>query len=128
MQYVDKAYYKNTYKGIILTDDNADRYLSIASRHANTICRGRVEGTGFNNLSSFRKSSIQEVVCRQAEFLYQNESMLETYLSSYAINGVTMQFGQSWNLHTEGGIAMPEELYQILLRTGLCYRGFGYYG
>nr|DAM76194.1 MAG TPA: putative head-tail connector protein [Caudoviricetes sp.] len=32
MQYVDKAYYKDTYKGIILTDDNADRYLTIASR------------------------------------------------------------------------------------------------
>lgn len=83
---------------------------------------------GFDSLSPFRKSSIQEVICRQAEFLNQNESMLETYLSSYAINGVSMQFGQAWNLHVEGGIAIPEELYQTLLRTGLCYRGFGYYG
>lgn len=128
MQYVDKAYYKDTYNGIILTEGNADRYLTIASRQVNTICRGRIEGMGFDSLSSFRKSSIQEVICRQAEFLYQNESMLETYLSSYAINGVSMQFGQAWNLHVEGGIAMPEELYQILLRTGLCCRGFGYYG
>ena len=128
MQYVDKAYYKDTYNGIILTEGNADRYLTIASRQVNTICRGRIEGMGFDSLSSFRKSSIQDVICRQAEFLYQNESMLETYLSSYAINGVSMQFGQAWNLHVEGGIAMPEELYQTLLRTGLCYRGFGYYG
>lgn len=128
MQYVDKAYYKDTYNGIILTEDNADRYLTIASRQVNTICRGRIEGMGFDGLSPFRKSSIQDVICRQAEFLYQNESMLETYLSSYAINGVSMQFGQAWNLHVEGGIAMPEELYQTLLRTGLCYRGFGYYG
>lgn len=128
MQYVDKAYYKGTYNGIILTDDNADRYLSIASRQVNTICRGQIEGMGFDNLSPFRKSSIQEVICRQAEFLYQNESMLETYLNSYAINGVVMQFGQAWNLHVEDGIAMPRELYQVLLRTGLCYRGFGYYG
>lgn len=128
MEYVDKAYYKGTYNGIILTDDNADRYLSIASRQVNTICRGRIEGMGFDNLSPFRKSSIQEVICRQAEFLYQNESMLETYLNSYAINGVAMQFGQAWNLHMEDGIAMPRELYQVLLRTGLCYRGFGYYG
>ncbi|WP_040333576.1 head-tail connector protein [Bulleidia extructa] len=128
MQYVDKAYYKGTYNGIILTDDNADRYLSIASRQVNTICRGQIEGMGFDNLSPFRKSSIQEVICRQAEFLYQNESMLETYLNSYAINGVVMQFGQAWNLHVEDGIAMHRELYQVLLRTGLCYRGFGYYG
>lgn len=128
MQYVDKAYYKGTYNGIILTDDNADRYLSIASRQVNTICRGRIEGMGFDDLSPFRKSSIQEVICRQAEFLYQNESMLETYLNSYAINGVVMQFGQAWNLHVEDGIAMPRELYQTLLRTGLCYRGFSYYG
>lgn len=128
MQYVNFAYYKDTYGGVLLTDENADRYLKQASRQVNTICRGRIEGMGFDGLSPFRKSSIQDVICRQAEFLYQNESMLETYLSSYAINGVSMQFGQAWNLHVEDGIAIPKELYQMLLRTGLCYRGFGYYG
>lgn len=128
MQYVSYTYYRDTYGGVLLTDENADRYLKQASRQVNTICRGRIEGVGFDSLSPFRKSSIQDVVCRQAEFLYQNESMLETYLNSYAINGVSMQFGQAWNLHVEDGIAMPKELYQVLLRTGLCYRGFGYYG
>ena len=128
MQYVSYTYYRDTYGGVLLTDENADRYLKQASRQVNTICRGRIEGMGFDSLSPFRKSSIQDVICRQAEFLYQNESMLETYLSSYAINGVSMQFGQAWNLHVEDGIAMPKELYQVLLRTGLCYRGFGYYG
>ncbi len=128
MQYVSYTYYRDTYGGVLLTDENADRYLKQASRQVNTICRGRIEGVGFDSLSPFRKSSIQDVVCRQAEFLYQNESMLETYLNSYAINGVSMQFGQAWNLHVEDGIAMPKELYQVLLRTGLCYRGLGYYG
>ena len=128
MQYVSYTYYRDTYGGVLLTDENADRYLKQASRQVNTICRGRIEGMGFDNLPPFRKSSIQDVVCRQAEFLYQNESMLETYLNSYAISGVSMQFGQAWNLHVEDGIAMPKELYQVLLRTGLCYRGFGYYG
>lgn len=128
MQYVSYTYYRDTYGGVLLTDENADRYLKQASRQVNTICRGRIEEVGFDSLSPFRKSSIQDVICRQAEFLYQNESMLETYLSSYAINGVSMQFGQAWNLHVEGGIAIPEELYQTLLRTGLCYRGLGYYG
>lgn len=128
MQYVSYTYYRDTYGGVLLTDENADRYLKQASRQVNTICRGRIEGMGFDSLSPFRKSSIQDVICRQAEFLYQNKSMLETYLSSYAINGVSMQFGQAWNLHVEDGIAMPRELYQVLLRTGLCYRGFGYYG
>ena len=128
MQYVIYTYYRDTYGGVLLTDENADRYLKQASRQVNTICRGRIEGVGFDSLSPFRKSSIQDVVCRQAEFLYQNESMLETYLNSYAINGVSMQFGQAWNLHVEDGIAMPKELYQVLLRTGLCYRGFDCYG
>lgn len=128
MQYVSYTYYRDTYGGVLLTGENADRYLKQASRQVNTICRGRIEGVGFDSLSPFRKSSIQDVVCRQAEFLYQNESVLETYLNSYAINGVSMQFGQAWNLHVEDGIAMPKELYQVLLRTGLCYRGLGYYG
>lgn len=128
MQYADFAYYKNTFGGTILTEENANHYLMLASRHANNLCRGRIEGRDLENLSPFRISSIKEVVCQQAEFLFQNEDMLSMYLNQYAINGVSMQFGNSWNLHIEDGIAMPMQTYQTLMRTGLCYRGFHNYG
>lgn len=126
MQYVDYAYYRDTYKGSVLTADNADRYLSRASFDANNLTFGRIESKGFDNLSDFRKDSIREAVCLQADFLAENSDMLETYLSQYSINGVSMQFGSSWNLHIESGVAMPESCYQILAGTGMCYRGFGY--
>lgn len=124
MQYANYAYYKDTYGGTLLTDENASHFLSLASRQANNLCRGKIEGIGFNKLSLFRQESIKEVVCQQAEFLFENESMLSTYMNSYAINGVSMQFGNSWNLYTENGVAIPKAVYQTLLRTGLCYRGF----
>lgn len=127
MQYVDYAYYKNVHHGILLSKEEADKYLERASEQANLICRGRIEGIGFEGLSSFRQNEIKKFVCYQAEFLFQNEDLLQTYLNSYSINGVSMQFGNSWNLHVESGLAMPRELYQRLLRTGLCYRGWGYY-
>jgi hypothetical protein len=128
MQYADFAYYRDTYKGTVLTEENADHYLQKASRDANTLTFSRIEGTGFAGLSLFRQESVREAVCRQAEFLMQNEDMLSTYLNEYSINGVSMKFGDSWNLHVENGVAMPEDAYQILLRTGLCYRGFMNYG
>lgn len=128
MQYADFAYYNDTFKGTVLTEDSADHYLMWASRDINNLTFGRIEGTGLENLSPFRQESIKEAVCRQAEFLQQNEDLISTYLNQYSINGVSMQFGSSWNLHVENGIAIPENVYQILLRTGLCYRGFMNYG
>ena len=128
MQYADFAYYNDTFKGTVLTEDSADHYLMWASRDINNLAFGRIEGTGLENLSPFRQESIKEAVCRQAEFLQHNEDLISTYLNQYSINGVSMQFGSSWNLHVENGIAIPENVYQILLRTGLCYRGFMNYG
>jgi hypothetical protein len=123
MEYADFTYYTDTFKGTVLTADNADHFLQLASRQANNMTRGRISGIGFDNLSLFRQLSIQDVVCEQAEFLYQNEDVLQTYLQQYSINGVSMSFGQNWNLHIEGGTAMPESTYQTLVRTGLCYAG-----
>ncbi len=49
---------------------------------------------------------IREVVCQQAEFEYENADEINTILQGYSINGVSAQFGSSWNVFTDKGVAM----------------------
>ena len=60
------------------------------------------------------------MVCHQAEFEYENADEIGSVLSSYSINGVSAQFGSSWNVMTDKGIAMRRDDYAFLSQTGLC--------
>ncbi len=125
--------------GSLIPGDSLRRLLIQASRHIDTLTYNRIVGRGFDNLTEFQKNVIQEVVCRQAEFEYENadeiSSVLSSYsingvsaqfgeissvLSSYSINGVSAQFGSSWNVFTDRGIAMKRDDYALLCQTGLC--------
>ena len=80
----------------------------------------RIVGRGFLNLTEFQQEIIREVICRQAEFEYENADEISSVLSSYSINGVSAQFGSSWNVFTGKGIAMKRDDYTLLCQTGLC--------
>lgn len=121
--YVDASYYTDVYKGNILSGDAIDTYLKKASRHIDALTFNRVVGK-FDLLTSFQKEIIQEVACQQAEFEYQNQSLLDSVLSSYSINGVSMNFGDSWNIKIINGIAIKQDLFDLLSQTGLCVRSF----
>ena len=62
------------------------------------------------------------MVCLQAEFEYENEDEINTILSGYSINGVSAQFGSSWNVFMEKGVAMKRDVYALLSQAGLCCR------
>lgn len=109
----------------IISQDDADKMLRQASRHVDALTFNRIVGRGFDNLTEFQKDVIKEVVCRQAEFEYENEDMINTVLSSYSLNGVSMNFGSSWNLYIENGVAIRKDLYSLLKQTGLCCRLVG---
>ncbi|MGN0987403.1 MAG: hypothetical protein ACI4OO_06150, partial [Otoolea sp.] len=72
--------------------------------------------------TEFQQEIIQEVVCQQAEFEYENEDEINTILQSYSLNGASVQFGQSWNVYTDKGVAMKRDVYALLSQTGLCCR------
>ena len=36
--------------------------------------------------------------------------------------GIAAQFGSSWNIFTDKGVAMKRDLYALLCQTGLCCR------
>lgn len=46
--------------------------------------------------------------------------MIDTVLSGYSLNGASVQFGQSWNVYADKGVAMKKDVYALLAQTGLC--------
>lgn len=105
--------------------DVSDADLLQASRHIDSLTYNRIVSIGYEQLTSFQQEIIKEVCCRQARFEVENADVISTVLSSYSINGVAMQFGDSWNIFTDHGVAMQKDLYSLLCQTGLCVRTIG---
>ena len=120
--YVTPEYYKETYKGSTVPEDELERVLKQASRHIDSLTYNRIVGRGFSNLTEFQQEVIQEVICLQADFEHENADEISTILSSYSLNGASVSFGSSWNVFTDKGIAMMRDVYALLSQTGLCCR------
>ena len=117
--YATESYYLDTYEGILIPEDEIEKALKQASRHVDSLTYNRIVGRGFLNLAEFQQEIIREVICRQAEFEYENADEISSVLSSYSINGVSAQFSSSWNVFTGKGIAMKRDDYTLLCQTGL---------
>lgn len=96
--------------------------LRQASRHIDSLTYNRIVGQGFSELTAFQQDVVREVVCLQADFEYENADEINTILQGYSINGVSAQFGNSWNVFTASGVAMKRDVYALLCQTGLCCR------
>ena len=79
--YATERYYESNYGGNLISEDSLRRFLMQASRHIDTLTYNRIVGQGFDNLTEFQKNVIQEVVCRQAEFEYENADEISTSFS-----------------------------------------------
>lgn len=101
--YADTAYYAEVYKGSIVPAEDLEKMLKQASRHIDSLTYNRIVGRGFSDLTPFQRGNIQEVCCMQADFEYQNREIFDMILQDYSINGVSMQFGESWNVTTQKG-------------------------
>ena len=120
--YATPEYYTDTYGGTLILENDIARALQIASRHIDSLTYNRIVGQGFSSLTQFQQDIIQDVVCQQADFETENADEINSILSSYSINGVSAQFGSSWNIFTDKGVAMKRDLYALLCQTGLCCR------
>ena len=120
--YVTPEYYRETYGGSQIPENELERALTQASRHIDSLTYNRIVGRGFSNLTAFQQDVIQEVVCQQADFEWENADEINTILQGYSINGVSAQFGSSWNVFTDKGVAMKRDVYALLSQTGLCCR------
>lgn len=120
--YATPEYYTDTYGGTLILENDIARALQIASRHIDSLTYNRIVGRGFSSLTQFQRDIIKDVVCQQADFETENADEINSILSSYSINGVSAQFGSSWNVFTDKGVAMKRDLYALLCQTGLCCR------
>ena len=120
--YVTAEYYQKEYGVSIVPEDDLKKALRQASRHIDSLTYNRIVGQGFSTLTEFQQDVIREVVCQQADFETENEDEINTILQSYSINGVSAQFGSSWNVFTDKGVAMKRDVYALLCQTGLCCR------
>ena len=120
--YASPGYYQGKYEGTLIEDDDLKKALVQASRHIDSLTYNRIVGRGFSNLTPFQQDIIKDVVCQQADFEAENADEINSVLSSYSINGVSAQFGSSWNVFTDKGVAMKRDLYALLCQTGLCCR------
>lgn len=120
--YVDKKYYLNDYKSEKISDDEIENSLKEASMHIDTLTYNRIVGKGFENLTKFQQDIIKEVVCKLADFEYENADLLKSPLNSYSINGVSASFSASWNIEIQNGVAIPKDYYSLLSQTGLTCR------
>ena len=120
--YADEVYYTNVYGGTLISADDLPKALRQASRHVDSLTFNRIVGCGFANLTPYQQEIIRETVCSQADFEAQNADLIESVLSSYSLNGVSMQFSDAWNVYADKGVAMRRDIYAILSQTGLCCR------
>lgn len=120
--YVTASEYAEMGYTAIPTED-LPKYLLKASRDVDTLTFNRIVAKGFDNLTEFQQEIIKTVVCEQASFLYENKDAIDSILSSYSINSVSMTFGDGFNVAMENGLPVQKTVYSILEQTGLCWRG-----
>ncbi len=117
--YVNEDFYTE-YSGLI-PQDELNRALRKASRHIDSLTFNRIVGR-FDDLTEFQQETIRECCCELADFEYENGELIESVLSDYSINGVSMKFGENWNVSVESGVAIRKDIYDMLKQTGLCCR------
>lgn len=120
--YAKVDYYKENYN-LLEEAKDIQKYLEKASIQIDILTYSRIGGEeGYNNLTPFQKAVIKDVCCQLAEFIYENEETLNNPFTSYSINGVSMNIGESFNVHIQNGICIPNSIYQYLRQTGLTTR------
>lgn len=122
--YVSVEEYEQT--GGEIPADEQEAALTLASHHVDALTYNRIIAIGWDNLTEFQKEIIQDTVCRQADFEYENSDMIRSVLSGYSLNGASVQFGSSWNVVTQNGVTMQRDIYALLCQTGLCCRSLGW--
>lgn len=100
-----------------------DKIINGANNAIDVLTYSRINAIGFENLTPFQQRIVSECAFEIAEFLLENREILDTPLSSYSINGVSMQFKFNQTVHCSNGVVVPETTYRKIMSTNLCYGG-----
>jgi len=89
MPYVDATYYKNSYYGTVVPDDELDTYLGRASNHIDILTFYRIEN--IDDLTAFQQKAVKNAVCAQADQDYSNKDFSPS-VQSYSVEGVSVSY------------------------------------
>lgn len=122
---IDLNYYFDVYHGTVLTNDEAgEKALNRAYRQINIICKNRLDDGTIDSFPEKVQNIVKTVICEQADFNTDNADLINSALSEYKINGVSVKFETNSQIKNYGGIFIKGELISELAIYGLTYRGF----
>jgi len=121
MPYADVTYYKDTYLGTLIPEDQRAKALKDASRDIDSLTYNRITSIGFNNLTEFQKTIIQEVTCLHADFKHQYGDFLDSPITGYGAGSTSVSF-KTTGVAGQNGISTSKQVYAMLRQTGLMSR------
>ncbi|MBC2392211.1 hypothetical protein [Listeria booriae] len=130
MDYIDKDYYRNIYKGSpIDSDSELDILITRASRDIDRYTRYVIVQTGFDNLIEFQQDRVKEATAAQVEFLDINGLTASTVDSGAGGSFDIGNYSEGKGAAGGGGQSnrtvtlYANNIYDILSPTGLLYSG-----
>ena len=111
----------NDYAQMDLEGTPDSSQFELASDAVDALCYGRIRKVGFRNLTAFQQEKVKKAVCLHVSFLSAYGDLLNSPLSSYGINGVSMSFDAS-KVVTQGGVTTNQAVMQQLRQSGLATR------
>lgn len=121
--YADYGYYRDEFRGSVLTEKSAPAALERASDSVDILTFSRISAAGFEALTEFQRRTVMRCVCALAEWQTSNSDALSSPYKQYSINGVSATVGVSDTVQSVSGVLIPAEIFALLKTTGLCYGG-----
>lgn len=118
-QYATSEYYKGSFEGKTIPDDELNKCLKLASEKIDTLTFNRIVYIGFENLTNFQKQHIQDAVCYQAEYIYEN-GVEPSNLKSYSVLDISISMDEKSSKSAKYGASAIA--YDLLEKTGLMCR------
>lgn len=120
--YVSVAYYKNTYQGTLMTDDNViAEKLQEAQEKIDSITFNRIVGIGFDKLTAFQQEKVSNAICLQADYIYEcgynDEDNAD--IASYDVLDISVNVDRNNKNTAAKKNHMSERAYDLIKQTGL---------
>lgn len=108
--------------GDLIPQSDFDKVARVVSKKVDGLTFNRIVKCGFENLTTFQKETIQEAMMDLCDFEYDNSDILNSAISNYSLNGVSVGFGGSQGGIRVSGMTVSRNGYQLLQQTGLTCR------
>ena len=118
MLYADWAYYSGTYGGAASEEEITPK-LAAANDACDALTFSRINAIGWDGLTPLQQDCVRRFCCIQADFLLENADAVDSAMTRYAINGVSMEFGNASLYTVRNGVAVSNRAMAVLSQSGL---------